>query len=830
VYFRENYSYRIYFNILLGLLFLFLFLSSPQSIFAISLPFVDEFESLDNQIWRVNGHEVFISNGWLNLRSDTSTFPMLSLKNLANDTFTGNFKIEFRFKYNEVNHWGNGITLGNLVPNYPTSSLFMYENEAKVAFFQIWQDSSSGKGLRIKYHQSEEQGAIDAEFFKIGTNDTSPHIWTIEKDGDTYSVFLDNDLIFQRDNSRVLTSIMIGNPIEMYNAPLWSEFSLDYIKITTDEINQQFPLILIPGLGASWNTRAMVYGEDVSPESWRMTPFVDIYDRLIETGVNNGYVLGENFFVWNYDWRKNISDISSDLDDYITSTPELSSAEKIDFIGHSLGGLVSRTWLQNHPEKSDRLITVGSPHYGAVQAYEAVAGGKVGNKPSLEEVLMKLFLQIHKRGFQTNAEVIRELAPVLQDLVPTFDFIKRFPDSVIPIEEIHFPNLFLSQLNQEADILSFSHFLIGNIGISTPEWLIVKERTLIDRVLNLWPDGHLLRVIDGIGDGTVLKKSAYLQGGYDPNLEYNLNHRALINNPQSVEKIFNLLGKEDVAITGPESHFLNDLLIFYLASPATLEVNGLTPVDNDLQFVAIPDPSPGDYQVQVTGRETGSYHLFVGQIQLDKNLWTSYQGETLPGEKDHYQFKINPDDPLPDPLIDEDGLKNLDLARSLLKDLIKRNKNSDLLLSLNQLKKIELTIKRRRWLLAIREIKTAMDYLSRFRRRVSEDRIEDYNQAEEIMTFLASSWRNILEKQNLVSGKRAYYHFQKAKNYCFSAEKLIELFPILKKEPKTTQVLSLKTSQELLADIKKEWKDKNYAFVEPNGFLTYLFARETFPR
>ncbi len=41
-------------------------------------------------------------------------------------------------------------------------------------------------------------------------------------------------------------------------------------------------IVILPGFGASWNTKAIVYGTDVGG-TWHMTPFVHEYDRLINS-------------------------------------------------------------------------------------------------------------------------------------------------------------------------------------------------------------------------------------------------------------------------------------------------------------------------------------------------------------------------------------------------------------------------------------------------------------------------------------------------------------------------------------------------------------------
>lgn len=573
------------------------------------------------------------------------------------------------------------------------------------------------------------------------------------------------------------------------------------------------PLIIIPGLGASWNTKAMVYGETVDSDEWKMTPFVNVYKSLVETAESNGYTLGDDLFVWNYDWRKSINDIKSDLDNFINLNPKLNSVEKIDFVGHSLGGLVSRTWSEGQGSKVGKLITVGSPHLGAVQAYGAVAGGVVSDKIDPGQLALKLFLQIHKDGFQTDAQTIREFAPVVKDLVPTFDFLEKY-GKTIPASGISYANNFLSQLNQNPNILSFSHFVLGNTGETTPGKMVLTQRSFIDKILDLWPEGHPLKVLNDFGDGTVLQKSAYLIGGYDPNLEFNLNHRQIVSDSQAIIEIMNLLGKENVNVISSEPFSPDNLLIFYLASPATLEVNGVLPEDGNLQFVVFPNPVDGDYQAKVTGSENGKYHLFVGQITPQKEFWNVYQDKTSLGETDLYGFKIDADDPLPDPLIDDTGVIHFRIAADEV---------SDLLLADSGNRYLKEALRH----IVSRNPKQAIRFLAYYRKFLNEERIKEYNKAGNVMNNLALAWQKILAAKNMGLRGKAYQEYLRAKRYYSLASGMFNALERTNFNISLLKALSFKSAGEILENVKSEFSKGNYNFVEPFSHLTYWFSWES---
>jgi hypothetical protein len=69
------------------------------------------------------------------------------------------------------------------------------------------------------------------------------------------------------------------------------ETIVQFDNIVVKEISQvgATPIIILPGLGGSWNTEAILLGEDRPQSEWKMTPFVNIYDNLVGALENAGY-------------------------------------------------------------------------------------------------------------------------------------------------------------------------------------------------------------------------------------------------------------------------------------------------------------------------------------------------------------------------------------------------------------------------------------------------------------------------------------------------------------------------------------------------------------
>jgi triacylglycerol esterase/lipase EstA (alpha/beta hydrolase family) len=86
----------------------------------------------------------------------------------------------------------------------------------------------------------------------------------------------------------------------------------------------------------------------------------------------------KNFKTFAYDWRKSMSRSAVQLKEFIVSKIPVNTI--IVLIGHSFGGLVARYFLENFSKSIENdyqfnlLITIGTPHYGSLNAFAALLG------------------------------------------------------------------------------------------------------------------------------------------------------------------------------------------------------------------------------------------------------------------------------------------------------------------------------------------------------------------------------------------------------------------------------------------------------------------------
>lgn len=84
-----------------------------------------------------------------------------------------------------------------------------------------------------------------------------------------------------------------------------------------------------------------------------------------------------NLFVFAYDWRQSNSRSAAQLADYIACIQAIhAEGDGVDILAHSMGGLVARRYLIDHPSASvHTLITIGSPWLGAPQTMDILESG-----------------------------------------------------------------------------------------------------------------------------------------------------------------------------------------------------------------------------------------------------------------------------------------------------------------------------------------------------------------------------------------------------------------------------------------------------------------------
>lgn len=219
------------------------------------------------------------------------------------------------------------------------------------------------------------------------------------------------------------------NPVSGCN--IWSTAKDDlYFVLTNNAPLPRLPVIFIPGIGGSemkasqdliWSAidghggtyshaysgnekiwvnqdEAAKLGNDdyfdvlrlktdgITPEAnlsltGNLTPFG--YSDIDSFFTGMGYVKDTNYFIFPYDWRKDVRSTKDSLDALIETARQKSGQTKVNLVVHSMGGLVARYYISdsNKASKVNKLIELGVPHLGAVDSLKILLYGKALGRP-----------------------------------------------------------------------------------------------------------------------------------------------------------------------------------------------------------------------------------------------------------------------------------------------------------------------------------------------------------------------------------------------------------------------------------------------------------------
>lgn len=210
-----------------SLLFLFAsFILFPQNILANSYYFQDEFNTalspntLDPAKWTVfpnnrPGFNTISTNGTHMITTQenyTYRYPLIISKNAIPQ---GDFIEEIKFQYTNYTGWGSGFDLSNKAPD----NLGNYNPEFHIG---VWQDTYLPK-MRIY---------VNNNIVHSIPNNINPHVLKIELTGNTYKIYLDDNLVKTLNSTIRPSYFWMGNhTIQNTPVPNWTKFKVDYVRI-----------------------------------------------------------------------------------------------------------------------------------------------------------------------------------------------------------------------------------------------------------------------------------------------------------------------------------------------------------------------------------------------------------------------------------------------------------------------------------------------------------------------------------------------------------------------------------------------------------------------
>lgn len=192
-------------------------------------------------------------------------------------------------------------------------------------------------------------------------------------------------------------------------------------------LKPRYPVFIVPGVGATYsanleNDLGWILKRGIEPDSLQIDPLGRVYDDLIITLENLGYVKGKDLFIANYDWRVIPGPVDNNIDGHIDGVSGTSitsgqfnfgvdylgwfikqacerwrqdhneELDSIDIISHSTGGLVTRTYIQSDAyggvydnvnnyllPKIRNFIMIGVPNRGASKPWNPIHDNWTGD-------------------------------------------------------------------------------------------------------------------------------------------------------------------------------------------------------------------------------------------------------------------------------------------------------------------------------------------------------------------------------------------------------------------------------------------------------------------
>lgn len=427
------------------------------------------------------------------------------------------------------------------------------------------------------------------------------------------------------------------------------------------------------------------------------TGILPIADRLIYGPLfayfdSQGYVLNETFFVACYNWAGSMAEEAAQVGQMITRAAETNtSGLPVTILTHSNGGLVSRYYIQAHPEQTisqiQSVIMIAPPNQGVARAYYAWEGGDIAQESTLIQWLLRAAFFLHPdprckvndRDFSNDREAYQRSVydclhrdepwaseadmPSVAWLVPDGSFLDgsgnadKYPDA--PLESIN-------------DAVSYNRFFNGfrgslyiltGTGIKTTERISIRSP---QGGAKLWKNGKPSKnraddMPTASGDGSVLEISTKLRN-ISENDRYhvkefsNAEHtNGIIKRADVFEYIATILNEDFPPPPLPPTSSESNSLIIWVASPVSLLVTdpsgrgigydeggnfsddipdavfGETDDPLGPKFIIIPEALAGDYTFQITGLAEGNYELY-GLSTISDDPLVAESGHIQPGE------------------------------------------------------------------------------------------------------------------------------------------------------------------------------------------------------
>lgn len=175
----------------------------------------------------------------------------------------------------------------------------------------------------------------------------------------------------------------------------------------------------------------------------------DFYAPTIRHFQELGYQEKENFWVFPYDWRKDLRSAASSLERLVNVIQVETQAEQVYIVAHSMGGLVARQYISDidNAEEVKGMVFLGTPFLGTPKAFHALQSGTciidvgrciprrsvvkrvVENYPAFYQLMpSKAYFTLKGSGFY----VMGQLKNDISDCNNCLEFDKTYSTTIVP--------------------------------------------------------------------------------------------------------------------------------------------------------------------------------------------------------------------------------------------------------------------------------------------------------------------------------------------------------------------------------------------------------------
>lgn len=633
---------------------LFFQLIIPHSCLANEIVFQDDFygPNPNSTNWEIydnpGGIVEIINNEELHLSSTYGrNFPYLFLKGATIPN--KNYVIDTKIKFSGPLSYGNGVIFSDSLLTNNTKSDLSFND----FIFALWTTSpTTAAAISMLCTTNTPNCSNGTPIILTSVNSSDWTNFKIEEIDDHYKISIGDQTFETVDSSKKISHIWLGNPQETNTNQNWAEIFIDYLYISKPTSVLLTPVIILPGFGGSWDLQAIMSG--TPGNNWQVPPQVKAYDNLMNAFKSKGYVEGTNLFLFPFDWRKPLDQLADDLNSFVLSKNFLG---KVDLIGHSMGGLVARSYGHKYGlNKVDKIVTAGTPNNGLTDAYGLWEGATFWGDIWWEKALLSLSMELNREPGERKIDTLRRIAPAVKDLLPTNNYL-YIQSLLMPWMNMKQVNTYLGNLNANSAQVDSVLILLWSGGELTRDTINIGKRNRLDTLLGLWEDGRPKEKNPfnfSAGDGTVTKNSAV--GTFElKGIEGDGNHASIVSTEKSIKTIMEALGISTDGVVGGGYTESSSVFMASLRSPGRLEVCDLElhkcdgalglyyPIE---KLFLLPGYHNEKLRVRVYEAGLGKYTLHLGNVDT-KDSWSQIVGRLLKtGQVDTYEIIKGRVDPI----------------------------------------------------------------------------------------------------------------------------------------------------------------------------------------